>query len=218
MPLAISPDGTGWVRVPAKKSRGIRITRADQAAALKSPLAYFACTPTPVSKPKIPDCPVYTLDPNEHTPPSSERSPQRSSHGGNGRRSHARQQEGRSVSTPVHPYDEEFPTSDEEEDYHTTIGGAVRPPPPRSTISHERVRPRPAQASSPRPTPAMASAVKPRAVTTAAPGSGYTYWTGPSNKGRVPPRSAAWGSSSTASSSSSTSSARWANATAPLAL
>ena len=219
MPLMISADGKGWVKAPAKKRKGVPISRADQAAVLKSPLSYFACQPSMPSKPKIPLCPVYTLDPNEHTPPSSEQgsSPTKSKRGT------------RSASTPHqhhrHPYDDEYPPSDyepeEEAIYHTSrsTGGAVRPPQARSTISYDRVRPRANAAASPPPAPRPAPAPKPRAVTAApVPASGgYTYWTGPSNKARVPPRSAAWGGGSSTSSSSGAS-ARWANATAPLAL
>jgi hypothetical protein len=219
MPLMISPDGKGWVKVPPKNRRTAPVSRADQAAVLKSPLAYFACQPVAPSKPKISTCPVYTLDPNEHTPPTSEEgSPRKSS-----KKSQRGRSQARSASTPHHrhPYDDDYPPSDyeaeEEVAYHSS--GAVRPPGARSTISYDRVRPRAhAGPTAPRPT----SAPKPRAVTTAptpapATATGYTYWTGPSNKPRVPPRSAAWGGGSSASSSSGAS-ARWANATAPLAL
>lgn len=208
----ISPDGKGWVKVPPKK-RTVQVTRADQAAVLKSPLAYFACTPVAPSKPKIPDCPVYTLDPNQHTPPTS--------HQGNSpKKSRGGRSQARSTSTPSHhrhPYDDEYPPY-EDEDYHTNSHGAVRHPGARSTISYDRVRPRAGgHAASPAPRPMPAT--KARAVTTAAapPNTSYSYWTGPSNKPRVPPRSAAWGGGSSASSSSGAS-ARWANATAPLAL
>lgn len=219
----ISPDGKGWVKAPSKK-RTVPVSRADQAAVLKSPLAYFACAPSAPSKPKIPDCPVYTLDPNQHTPPTSEQGRPKK-----GKRAH---NQGRSASSPSHrhrhPYDDEYDQDFEEEDgpYHTTAhhGGAVRPSTAsRSTISYDRVRPRggrPAAGTSlaPRPSPAP----KPRAVTSApAPASasagGYSYWTGPSNRPRVPPRSAAW-SGGSGGSVSSGASARWANATAPLAL
>ena len=213
----ISADGKGWVKAPPKK-RVVRVSRADQAAALKNPLAYFACTPVGPSKPKIPDCPVYTLDPNQHTPPTSEE--------GNPKKSRKGRSQGRSTSSPTHhhhhqhrhPYDDEYPPSEEDE-YHTTAGGgAVRPPGARSTISYDRVRPRAAPAALPAPRLApSAGSPKPRAVT-AAPATGHTYWTGPSNKPRVPPRSAAWGTGHSSANSSSGASARWANATAPLAL
>ncbi|ETN37855.1 uncharacterized protein HMPREF1541_07478 [Cyphellophora europaea CBS 101466] len=123
MPLMISADGKGWVKAPPKK-RVVRVSRADQAAALKNPLAYFACTPVGPSKPKIPDCPVYTLDPNQHTPPTSEE--------GNPKKSRKGRSQGRSTSSPTHhhhhqhrhPYDDEYPPSEEDE-YHTTAGGGA---------------------------------------------------------------------------------------------
>ncbi|KPI44626.1 uncharacterized protein AB675_8596 [Cyphellophora attinorum] len=225
MPLALAPDGKGWVRVPPPRRR--KPTAVDTAELMKTPLAYFACTPVPSSKPRIPNIPVYTLDPNEHTPPGSAAT-------GNGRpRKKAAGQRAASSPHHGHPYDEEYGYSDHDDSYdvhphHQQHQGRRTRPPPQSTISHERVRPRhtpgaviAAQAASARSGGLGSSPPKPRAATTtsAAGGGGYSYWTGPSNKARAPPpRNYGGDGGSSVGSGGSGKSARWANATAPLAL
>ena len=202
MPVVASPAHQGWIKV-APPRRNPHAVKAAQDAAIRSPLAYFACQPAPTKPPsKLPPCPKYDIDEEEHHAHAHKK------RGGGGKN--------RVVSAPASPhghgrrrsqhnvhYDDE--EEDEYDDYdehnHNHHGAGHRRSPP----SRERSRPPPPRTHNRSPP----TAAQPRATS--------AYWTGPSKKHSAP---RSYTSSNTGSSRSggSSVSARWANATAALDL
>ncbi|RMZ74969.1 hypothetical protein DV737_g5552, partial [Chaetothyriales sp. CBS 132003] len=84
MPVVLSAEHGGWVRLPPKRSRSPQ----KQAEALRSgALSYFACTPPPPPKPtKLLSFPRYELDEDDMLPKA--------------RSSKAKSQQGRACSAP----------------------------------------------------------------------------------------------------------------------